>query len=387
MPAVTSSHLHPVLDDLVELIDENEIGSQDLLRALGTVADPRHRRGIRHQLRTILALTVCAVLTGARSFVAIAEWAADAPEAILTAVGVHRGVPCESTFRRVLERLDGDTLDHRFGEWAARRLGPPRGFRLIAVDGKSVRGAKLSGGRCPHLLAAITHDQSVVLGQVDVALKTNEIPMLPVLLDPIDLTNAVITADALHAQKSHAEYIVGRGGHYVLTVKGNQPSLRAQLAALPWTEVPAGHFDGGKAHGRIEQRTVKVVTVSAGIPFPHARQAIQITRRTRTPRSKKWTTETVYAVTSLTARQAGPYQLASWIRQHWHIENKLHWVRDVTWTEDGSQIRTGNGPQVMAGLRNLVISVLRLAGHTNIARALRHYSRRPERPITLLLTS
>jgi predicted transposase YbfD/YdcC/urease gamma subunit len=387
MPAVTSSHLHPVLDDLVDLIEENEIGCQDLLRALGAVADPRHRRGIRHQLQTVLALTVCAVLTGARSFVGIAEWAADAPEAMLTAVGVHRGVPCESTFRRVLERLDGDAFDRILGQWVSCRLGPPRGLRLIAVDGKSVRGAKLSGGRCPHLLAAITHDQSVVLGQVDVAVKTNEIPMLPVLLDPIDLTNVVVTADAMHAQKSHAEYIVGRGGHYLLTVKGNQPSLRAQLAGLPWNDVCAGHFDGGKAHGRIEQRTIKVVTVDAGILFPHARQAIQITRRTRKPRSKKWSTETVYAVTDLTARQAGPYQLATWIRQHWHVENKLHWVRDVTWAEDLSQIRTGNGPQVMAGVRNLVISILRLAGHTNIARALRHYARRPERPLTLLLTS
>jgi predicted transposase YbfD/YdcC len=387
MPAAISSPLHPVLDELVDLIDECEIGSQDLLRALSTVRDPRHRRGIRHRLRTVLALTVCAVLAGARSFVAIAEWAADAPMEMLAAVGVDVAVPSESTIRRVLERLDGDDLDRILGQWVATRTGPFQGFRLIAIDGKSVRGARLPGERCPHLLAAIIHDQAVVLGQVDVALKTNEIPMLPTLLDTIDITNAVITADALHTQKSHAEYIVGRGGHYLLTVKGNQPTLHTQLAALPWADVPAGHFDGGKAHGRIEQRTIKVLTVTVGIAFPHARQAIQITRRIRKPRTNQWSLETVYAVTSLTGRQAGPHQFAKWIRGHWHIENKLHWVRDVTYAEDLSQVRTGNGPQVMAALRNLAISVLRLAGHTNIARTLRHYSRRPERPLTLLLTS
>jgi predicted transposase YbfD/YdcC len=137
----------------------------------------------------------------------------------------------------------------------------------------------------------------------------------------------------------------------------------------------------------MEQRTLKVVTVTAGINFPYAAQALQITRRTRRPRTRKWRTETVYAGTDLTAAQAQPQQLAGWIRGHWHIENQLHWVRDVTFDEDRSQTRTGHGPQVMASLRNLAISALRLAGHTNIAHANRHYANRPERPITLLLTS
>ena len=129
------------------------------------------------------------------------------------------------------------------------------------------------------------------------------------------------------------------------------------------------------------------MTITAGIGFPHAQQVLQITRRSRRPGKKKWASETVYAVTDLTAGQAGPHQLAAWIRSHWHIENKLHWVRDVTYQEDDSRIRTGSGPHVMASLRNLAISILRLAGHTNIAHATRHHARHPERPITLLLTS
>ena len=124
-----------------------------------------------------------------------------------------------------------------------------------------------------------------------------------------------------------------------------------------------------------------------GIEFPHARQAVQITRKTRrgsTGRKGRWHTETVYAITDLEPHQARPDELAAWIRGHWQIENGLHWVRDVTFAEDLSQVRTGHGPQVMASLRNLVISLHRLAGATNLARALRHHARDPRRPLRLL---
>ncbi len=129
---------------------------------------------------------------------------------------------------------------------------------------------------------------------------------------------------------------------------------------------------------------VKAVTVNAGLAFPHAAQAIQITRRTRRLNSRKWRAETSYAITSLPARDAQPAQLAAWIQDHWKIENQLHWVRDVTFGEDLSQARTGTGPHVMASIRNLVISILRLAGHATIAPALRHTARDPARAFRLL---
>jgi predicted transposase YbfD/YdcC len=137
----------------------------------------------------------------------------------------------------------------------------------------------------------------------------------------------------------------------------------------------------------MEKRTLKVVTISAGILFPHALQAIQITRRARKLNGKKWRTEVVYAITSLSAAQTTDAELAAWIRGHWCVENRLHWVRDVTFDEDRSQIRTRNGPRVMATLRNLAIGLLRLAGATNIAQALRHHAWDPLRPVELLLTS
>src|SRR4051794_16062975 len=165
------------------------------------------------------------------------------------------------------------------------------------------------------------------------------------------------------------------------------PTLRRQLAALPWREIEIGHRSSGNAHGRREIRTLKVVSIAAGIAFPHAAQAIQVTRKTRPLRAantRKWRTETVYAITNLRPHQARPDELADWIRGHWHIENKLHWVRDVTFAEDGSQVRTGSAPQVMATFRNLVISLHRHAGATNIA-ALRHHARNATRPLQLLM--
>jgi predicted transposase YbfD/YdcC len=207
------------------------------------------------------------------------------------------------------------------------------------------------------------------------------------LLDRDDLAGAVVTADAMHAQRAHAEYLVAqRGAHYLLTVKRNQPGLHAQLAKLPWRQVPVAHHARQRGHGRVERRTLEVTAVAAGLAFPHAAQAIQIVRRRRPLNSKKWTAETVCAITSLTAIQARPAELAPIIRGHWSIDDRLHWVRDVTYDEDRSQVRTRNGPRVMASLLgNLAITILRLTGQTSIAAALRHHARRPSRPLQTIM--
>jgi predicted transposase YbfD/YdcC len=213
-----------------------------LLRVLAQVADPRHRRGVRHRLAVILGLAVCAVLAGARSFTAIAEWAADADEQTLARLKVRRVVPSESTFRRTLQRLDADAFDDLAGAWAARCTAPrPGGRRVVAVDGKTLRGSGHGQENSRHLLAAFDHAHGAVLGQVEVGAKTNEIPLFTALLDRIEITDAVITADALHAQRDHATYLARRGAHYLLIVKRNQPSLHAQLAALSWRDVPKAY--------------------------------------------------------------------------------------------------------------------------------------------------
>jgi predicted transposase YbfD/YdcC len=386
VPAAPSSSIDPLLGQVVALADVCVSRPGDLRAVLAQVTDPRARRGVRHRLDTVLVLAVCAVLAGARSFVAVAEWAADCDPATRAELGMVGSVPSESTFRRVLQRLDAEVFDAVCGAWAQQRTRPGVGRRRhLALDGKTLRGSGGAAGPPRHLLAALAHHHGVVLAQVDVGAKTGESPQVPILLDGLDLTDAVITADALHAQRATATYLHARGAHYVLTVKRNQPTLFAQLRSLPWKQVPVGDRRRDRAHGRVETRTVKVTAIRTGIGFPHATQAIQVVRRRRS-RTGRWHTETAYAVTSLAAHQAGPADLGDAVRGHWKVENKLHWVRDVTFDEDRSQVRTGNGPRVMASLRNLAITALRLTGVTNIAAALRHHARRPNRPINTLMT-
>jgi predicted transposase YbfD/YdcC len=386
MPAPPSSLIDPAIGHLLEVAAETSEGQPGLLAVLARVADPRHRRGVRHRLAVILGLALCAVVAGARSFTAIAEWAADADEQTLRMVGVRGAVPSESTFRRALQRLDADAFDGLAGARAQRRTAPgPGERRVIAVDGKTLRGSASGGDPGNHLLAALDHAHGAVPGQVEAGAKTNEIPRFSVLLDGIGIAGAVITADAMHAQRRHATCLASRGAHYLLTVKRNQPALFAQLAALPWRQVPAADDTRERGHGRAERRTLKVTAVAAGLAFPHAAQAIQIVRRRRLSRNKKWSRETVCAVTSLRAAQASPAGLAAIIRGHRAIEDRLHWVRDLDYDEDRSQVRTACGPRVMASLRNLAITILRLAGHASIAAALRHHARRPDRPLRTIM--
>ncbi|MFF0225086.1 ISAs1 family transposase [Streptomyces sp. NPDC004629] len=216
-----------------------------------------------------------------------------------------------------------------------------------------------------------------MLGQVAVSEKSNEIPAARELLQLFGLDGVVVTMDALHTQHDTATLVTRAGGDYVLTVKANQKSLYAQLKALPWTSIPAvTRTDRG--HGRRATRTVKVVDVPAWVGFAGAGQVAQL-RRTVTRKSRR-TIEIVYLITSADARTGPPAVLAAWTQSHWEIENRLHRVRDVTFDEDRSQIRTGNARRVMAGLRNTAITLLRLDGHHNIAAALRHQAHTRHRP-------
>jgi predicted transposase YbfD/YdcC len=169
---------------------------------------------------------------------------------------------------------------------------------------------------------------------------------------------------------------------FICIVKRNRPGLYRQLKALPWRQVPIQDETHDRGHGRYEIRRLQVLS-SDRLDFPHAAQAIRITRRVRDQKTRKWRTVTVYAITSLTAVQAGPAELAGYIRGHWAIE-ALHHIRDVTYAEDASQIRSGNAPRAMASVRNLAIGILRQAGQSNIAKALRHNARSYRRPLMLL---
>ncbi len=354
--------------------------SQYLRDLLAQVPDPRKKRGRRHPLAGLLAVGVAAVIAGSRSFAAIGQWAADAGPEVLAVLGAARGAAEESTFRRAFALVSPDVLDRVLGAWLWTRAVRVGGRLVIAIDGKTVRGAKTKEGKAPHLVAALAHGIGVVLGQVAVDEKSNEIPAVRELLKAFaGLAGAVLTIDAMHTQHDTAQLILGRGADYVMTVKGNMPTLYKQLKKLPWARIPAVS-SVSTGHGRRARRTIKVALAPAWIGFDGAAQVAQL-RRTVVTKGKK-TIEVVYLITS--DRGASPATLAAWVRRHWHIENKLHWVRDVTYQEDKSLVRTGNAPRVMASLRSLAISILRLDGHTNIAAANRHHARDPQRTLKLL---
>jgi predicted transposase YbfD/YdcC len=226
----------------------------------------------------------------------------------------------------------------------------------------------------------------VVLGQLDVDGKSNEITRLTPLLAGLDLTGAVVTADALHTPREHARWLVEtRTSAYLFTGKNNQPGLYRQLKKLPWSKITVQDQTGERGHGRYDIRRLQAVTCTGALAldFPHATQALRIRRRRPNLATGRWSTVTVYALSNLSAAQATPAELADWLRGHWAIE-ALHHIRDVTHAEDASQVRTRNAPRAMATLRNTAISLLRLAGVTTIARALRRDARDPRRPLRLL---
>ena len=360
-------------------------GTASLVQVLQQIPDPRARRGIRHGLAGIVAVALAAVVAGARSFAAIGQWAGELTDAQLADLGLSRPTaPDASTFRKVLARLDAATLDLMIGTFVWTRTRIVGGRRVIAIDGKTVRGARTATTTAPHLVSAFDHATGTVVGQLATAAKSNEIPTVRTLLAGFDLTGVVVTVDAMHTQTDTATAIVEASGDYVFTVKANQPNLYAACKKLPWRDVTE-HSTVAIGHGRRVRRTIKVVAAPAWITFAGAAQVAQI-RRTTTRGGKK-TVEVVYVITSADHRAAPPAVLAAWVQGHWGIENRSHWVRDVTFDEDRSRVRTGNAPQVMATLRNTAISLLRLAGATNIAAGLRHHAARTQRPITLLLTS
>lgn len=230
----------------VPMLDANRLpleGAGGLLDLLQTVPDPRHRRGIRHPVHTVVALAVCAAVAGARSFTAIAQWAQGLSRDALRRLGATRPTPpSEPTIRRVLQQVDADALDAHLGPWLLQVAG--RAGAALSVDGKTLRGGHARGQAPPHLLSAILHQDAVVVAQTAVPATTNEIPTLPALLAPLPLAGTVVTADALHTQAETARFLVEtKHADYVFTAKDNQATLKQDIATLRLDAFPPGGHD------------------------------------------------------------------------------------------------------------------------------------------------
>ena len=370
--------------------DGVDVLRSEFLDVLASVPDPRDTRGRRYPLAGLLAIAILATAAGMRGYAGFATWAASAPAEVLARLGIRFRRPSEKTFRSVLSRLDPADLDRRFGAYfttvAAAETVPTGGLLAVAVDGKTLRAARRMGAPATHLVAVFAHRVRLVLGQLAVAEKSNEIPCVRALLRTFQKTRLLVTVDAMHTQTATAKLICATlKSHYLMIVKSNQPKLLARIQALPWAQVPLTHNEESQpAHGRVETRTLKVLTTVRGIGFPHARQVIQITRDRVAVATGQRSREIVYAVCSVAFEHAHPRTIAAWLRDHWSIENAVHWVRDVTFDEDRSTVRTGTAPQVMASIRNTALNLHRLAGADNIAEACRVTAFSADRGLNLL---
>ena len=290
--------------------------------------------------------------------------------------------------------MNRDEVEAHLGAWAdsvvsSLPAAPELPEAAMARDGKTLRGSKKQGAPGTHLLSALAHQVGVTLAQQGVDDKTNEITAVEPLLCQLVLEGRIVTMDALLTQRHVAQTIVDKGGDYVMIVKDNQPQLRADIElvfALP----PAGDrqetartVDIGP--GRIEQRNITTSAALVGYSdWPGLAQVFELGRSVITQKTTKEQVEVVYGVTSLSPERGTPERLLALIRGHWQIENKSHWVRDVTFDEDRSQVRCGNIPQVMAALRNTTIGLLRWAGYSNIAAACRRFAAQPDLALILI---
>jgi hypothetical protein len=238
-------HGHLPTPTEVKSMQLTDIEAADLLRRLATLTDTRSRQGQRHTLRSVLAVAACAVISGARGSCAIAEWAARADAALLRRLRCRRSMsvrgghiaPSEPTIRRVLATLQVGELERVLADWLQAH-NSLAATEAVAIDGKALRGSRRQQ-HCVHLVSAVGHESGSVLNQVKVADKSNEIPAVKPLLDPLPLQGKVVTGDALHTQAETARYLVeDKKAHYVFTVKDNQPGLKEDIEALYLSAIP-----------------------------------------------------------------------------------------------------------------------------------------------------
>lgn len=363
----------------------------ELYSCLQTVSDQRSRQGLRYPLASLLLIGVLAKLAGQDSSRAIAHWAKLRTQELSQLFHLKReSMPHYSTWSRVLGHgVEPSEMEEVMGRFFARTTQPSQGKRgslQLALDGKTLRGTiPLGKTRGVHLLAAYLPTQGVVLTQMQVEEKSNEITHAPTLLAALDLRGVVVSGDAMFDQRNLSIQIVQAKGDYLWTVKDNQEGLREDIevlfqpsrklagtSALPTDFRRACTVE--KGHGRLEKRTLIVSSMLTDYStWPHLAQVFKLEyQRTNALGMSK--TEVRYGVTSLPARVASPQRLLELTRAHWGIENGLHHRRDATLREDHSQLRMGHAPHLLAILNNTVLGILARQGVTNVAHARREFA-------------
>ena len=390
--SVSHAPVHPALPPVT--VAQGEMPG--LLEVLGQIPDPRQPRGVRHGLVAVLMVSVIAVLAGAQNFREIGDEAADLPPTVLQAVKARWCrrqrrwlAPSAATIRRVIGDMDADLLDKVIYQWLRRCCHwdsrDAAQEWLLALDGKTCTGASRPGDEVK-LFSALVHGQATVIAQLRVPEGTNEITQVRPLLSGLDVAGAWITTDAAHTQRDTARFLVEEcHADYLAQVKGNQPGLQQAISErlAHRDRRQPDHLDSVYNRGRITERSIWVEPAD-GIDWPHAAQVFLIRREVLDLDGARISREFVFGITSRAAHRAGPAQLNTAARSHWHIENRLHLVRDVALGEDAHLAYLGATPQVLATLRNLVISLIRQAGGNEIKRTLQHIRRDRTRALNLI---
>lgn len=368
-----------------------------LYAAFQGLSDRRKARGKRYELALVLTLSVLAKLAGQDEPEGMAEWVKLRGETLCDGLRLSRKtLPHAVTYRRVLgAALNIEEFEQAIGAFF-KRCGSES--EQLAIDGKSMRGTIEPGQtRGVYLLAVYAPESGVVLNQVNIEHKANEISAAPTVLSGLDLDGKVVTGDALFTQRDLSTAIVEAGGDYGWLVKDNQPTLRADIERLfgPDVVLPASaplktDFQAAttttKAHGRLETRTLTTsALLNDHTAWPYLGQVFQLVREVRSLATGKTTREVAYGLTSLAPSQASPDQLLVFRRKHWAIENKLHYCRDVTFHEDACALALGHAAQAIAILNNLVLGLLRLRGFSAIASARRQFDAFPSLALSLVL--
>lgn len=341
-----------------------------LLSVLECVPDPRFPSWHRHKLADVLTIALCAVISGADSWVEVADWGQEKAEWLQTFLELPAGIPSHDTFSRLFRMLDPAALEAVLLGWVRATLPPVAPGAVIAVDGKTLRRShnRANGGAALHLISAWATETGVSLGQWTVPDHTNEISALPLVLQTVTLPGTVITLDALGCQREVAETITARGGDYVLALKGNQTQMHADVrdffvdGLVSGFAAPVDQAETHeKGHGRIEKRTCWASEDAALLHYldPEGRWAglrsVALVQAERTIGDTK-TIEQRYYLSSL---PADALRLNRIVRTHWQIENHLHWVLDTAFDEDHCRVRMGDGAQNLALLRRVALSLLK----------------------------
>jgi predicted transposase YbfD/YdcC len=360
-----------------------------LLEVLAVIPDPRKARGKRHAWPLLLTLIAAGLASGQQTAHAIAQWVVLQAHHLRAALPELSRLPSESTLLRTLRQIDVAVLEaavarltqpHTDADTTQSQVVTPCGtvLQAQAVDGKALRGATNCGAPT-HLVSLVQHGRGVTLAQAAVARKRSEITAVPALVRGRDLTDTIITMDALLTQRAFAQQIVDQQGYYLMIVKANQPHLRDDLALffeLPAIVADLERWDRvrtiSRGHGRLETRTLECTTGDcAWLGWPGATHIARRTCERQVLRSGKTTRAVTYGITNLPPRETSAALLETVWRGHWSIESGSHYVRDVTLGEDRNHMHTGHAPQVLAALRNGLLALWRRAGWTNIADAVR----------------